>query len=271
MRVIQRITTSITALLVAVSLSVATSPIAPANTANTKTAGTVHVPILMYHYVRDVTDPKDIEGKDLSVSPNMFKQQLDALAEQHATTITLDDLYDAIKHGTALPPNPVILTFDDGYEDFYTTVFPELQSHNMKATAHIVTGFLDKPAYLTTQQVIELSASPLITIAAHTVHHVDLRRITINKITNELIQSKKQLETITGNPVYHMAYPSGRWNTTVVNRAAQIGYHTATTTAWGRDHAYASRLTLTRVRVHGEEPLEKFKESLWGTKPAPHK
>src|SRR5260221_3090993 len=78
------------------------------------------VPVLMYHYIRVNPDPNDKVGFNLSVTPWDFSAQLDWLAQHGYHSITLDDLGANLFYHIKLPPKPVVLTFDDGYRDFYT-------------------------------------------------------------------------------------------------------------------------------------------------------
>src|SRR5262245_26844927 len=79
--------------------------------------GSVRVPILMYHYIRVNPVAQDRAGADLSVTPRDFTLQMQLLVATGFQSISLDDLTAALTSGRALPPRPVVLTFDDGYED----------------------------------------------------------------------------------------------------------------------------------------------------------
>ncbi len=78
------------------------------------------VPILMYHYIHPDPGPDDPVGQGLSVSPELFADPLAYLAEQGYSTITMAELADAWQGRRSLPSKPIVLTFDDGYRDFYT-------------------------------------------------------------------------------------------------------------------------------------------------------
>lgn len=81
------------------------------------------VTIVMYHYVRDLAHSRYPQIKGLSTE--RFERQLDHIAANY-TVCSLADLLAAIRSGRTLPPRPCILTFDDGFADHYTTVFPRL-------------------------------------------------------------------------------------------------------------------------------------------------
>src|SRR5437870_1039201 len=96
----------------------------------------VTVPILMYHYIRYYDSPTDRVGSDLSVSPDDFRVQMDFLAANGYHPIDFNDLRGYL-HGTqVLPSRPVILTFDDGYADFFTAAYPVLAEHDFKAVSY---------------------------------------------------------------------------------------------------------------------------------------
>ncbi len=226
------------------------------------------IPILMYHYIRTVTNPYDHLGIGLSVTPEHFEEQMSYLVSQGYTTVTLDDLVAHWKTGAPLPNNPIILTFDDGYGDLYTAALPVLQKYNLKATAYITTDHIDTPNYLTGTQLHELTNSPLITIAAHTMTHPDLRNISPGKLHHEIVGSKSWLEGFTGRPVLHFAYPAGRYNEYTMREVRRAGFETATTTDGGTYHASRDRFATTRTRIHGSMTIETFKK-MFVTTPRP--
>src|SRR5262245_45871507 len=112
---------------------------------------TADVPILMYHYISASPSATDRIRYGLSVPPEMFEAQLRLLSNHGYNTITLRELYEYLAIGTALPDNPIVLTFDDGYVDNYTNAFPLLQKYGMRGTFFILTGPADdgNPNYLT--------------------------------------------------------------------------------------------------------------------------
>lgn len=216
------------------------------------------VPILMYHYIRENPDPNDTLGADLSVTPDMFTQQLTYLKSHGFSTISLDDLVLALAGSRDLPPKPIILTFDDGYDDVYTAVYPLLRASGMVGTSYVVTSFIGKPGYMDEREVVEIDKSGVVIIGSHSQYHVDLSKQTTKRATTEIVESKKGLEQLLGHSVNNFCYPSGKYTDDVVRTVGDAGYLTATTVAPGRAHTYNDRLTLTRVRIHGATTIEKF-------------
>lgn len=226
----------------------------------------VTAPVLMYHYVRVVADPQaDQLGFSLSVTPAAFETQMTYLISHGFTTITPDDLWQAVSGQSTLPPKPVLITFDDGYADFYTAAWPILKKYNLKATAFVVTGFLSDLAgrYLTWSEVRELDRSGLVTIADHTAHHVNVA--TSAQAEFEIVASKQRLEAFLGHAVTAFAYPGGTFNIAAEKMVAKSGFNFGFTTQGGRSHSLAARLAAPRVRVSGGETLATFIARLEGS------
>lgn len=225
----------------------------------------LHVPILMYHYISaNPLAPADPVRTRLSVPPKDFAQQLAYLHRAGYTSITLDDLLAAFSEQRPLPPKPIILTFDDGYADFYTNAFPLLQQYGDKATIYIISGKVDTPGYLSWQDLRELAQSPLITIGAHTRTHPELPKLSAARSWDELDGSKSDLEQQLGIRVRHLAYPSGHYTATTLAQALQIGFDTAVTTEPGMSERADKLLLLPRIRVHGGAPLADLVAGLQG-------
>ena len=78
----------------------------------------------MYHYLSDPPPRADRYRRDLSVSPAQFEEQLAYLKADGYQAISLYDLLYHLTLGWPLPEHPIIITFDDGYRDNYTSAFP---------------------------------------------------------------------------------------------------------------------------------------------------
>jgi len=198
--------------------------------------------ILMYHYIRDVDPKKDPLGFRLSVSPALFAQQLAVIHDAGYSVITMADLM-AHKGG----PKTVVLTFDDGYEDFYTTAYPLLQHYGWKATLYIISGKIGGP-YMSWQQIQDLHTAGF-EIGAHTVDHPSLDKLTPEQQHHEIFDSKATLEQEIGAPVTAFCYPSGRYNATTVQLVKQAGFTSATTTKGGIATTSSDAFLLPRLRI----------------------
>ncbi len=209
---------------------------------------TFRVPILMYHYVEYVKDSGDTIRKSLNIVPFVFENQIKTLREEGYTFITPSRLASVIDDTEILPSKPIILSFDDGYQDFYDNVFPILQKYNVKAVAYVISGFLDKPNFMYSWQVKELEKSGLVEIGAHTVNHVYLKGVSRSTADYEIKQSKKDLETLIGRPVVSFAYPSGAFDIQAEELVKKAGFVTAVSTVPGIEVSGKNRYFLYRIR-----------------------
>ncbi len=223
----------------------------------------IKVPILTYHYIRMNPDPRDRLGFALSVTPADFAAQMDWLARAGYHPITMEDLYLYLNRARGLPSKPVVLTFDDGYADFYTAALPILRSHDFTATAYVVSGFIGRGGYMTQDQVREVDRSG-IEIGSHSVHHADLARSSIASVRAEVGDSKRYLEELVGHPVHSFCYPSGKYTGTVAYVVAAAGYHDSTTVAYGFWHSLDDRYAWSRLRVGGGQSLGDFGAAVAG-------
>ena len=123
------------------------------------------VPVLMYHAVGD-----DCWGEEhLFVRPAELEQQLQYLSENGYETIFFEDLAHLERY-----EKPVILTFDDGYDDNYTLLLPLLQKYHMKATIFMIAGDIGGPHKLTQPQLRALTQSGLVSIQSHGWSHKNM-------------------------------------------------------------------------------------------------
>ncbi len=204
--------------------------------------GKVQVRILMYHYIRTVDVKKDPLGFRLSVTPTDFDQQLTELQAEGFQAITMRD-FEQGKGGD----KTVVLTFDDGYEDFYTTAWPLLKKHGFTATAYIISAKIGNE-YMTWDQLRELDQAG-IEIGAHTVHHVDLSKSPPEVQHAEIFGSKATIEQELKTPVVSFCYPSGKYNDLTLSLTKQAGYLSATTTHPGIAQVGDNQFTLSRMRM----------------------
>lgn len=212
-------------------------------------AATLHIPILMYHYVEYVRDKKDIERQKLDVTPNVFEQQLQTIQRAGYTFITAKDLGDILDGKMPVPQNPIVLTFDDGHWDLDTDVLPILRKYNIHATAYIVPGFIGTNSdSLTPSEMQDVVNSGLIDIGAHTVNHISLKGKPLALVQYQVNQSKAMLENTYHIHVYSFAYPYGSFDQQAINVVKQADFTTAASTIAGNEQSNQNRFFLFRVR-----------------------
>lgn len=208
----------------------------------------VKVPILMYHYVEYVKDEKDTIRQLLNTYPHIMDAQIKTLKDHNYTFLTHAELTHILMGGKTLPEKPVVLTFDDGYRDFYTDAYPILKKYQVKATAYVISGLLHDQNYMTPMQVTEIAHEGLVEIGAHTVDHPWLKNQSTEYVKYEVEESKKELEKLTGHPVISFAYPYGAFDLQAIEAVKKAGYTSAVSTIPGIMHSHDTKYFLYRIR-----------------------
>ena len=225
-----------------------------------------YVPILYYHYIRINPNPRDSVGFSLSTPPAMFAAQMQYLADHGFHVISLHQAVVAIKNHSGLPSHSLVLTFDDGYADFYTAAIPVLQSNGFTAMNFVISGRMGWGGYMTPSQVVS-AASMGFTIGAHTVDHLALAGQAPALAAWEIRQSKLTLEGLLGHPVLDFAYPYGSFNPYDEAQATADGFETAVSTLYGDWHSAGQLFFLSRQRIGGGLPLSYFANVVAGPPP----
>lgn len=223
---------------------------------NLKPQKSLRVPILLYHYVEYVKDQGDTIRKSLNIMPHIFDEEIKTLKTAGYEFITTKDLADALDNKINLSSKSVVLTFDDGYRDFYTDVFPILKKYQVKAIVYVVPNFLDKPNNLTSSQLEEIVKSGLVEIGAHTMNHSYLTKIPLDQAKYEVEGSKRYLEKKLGVPIVSFAYPYGAFDNTTISVVKEAGFRSAVTTISGEFVLDVNRFFLYRVRPGGKTGQE---------------
>lgn len=199
------------------------------------------IPILMYHHVAD-------EQNWLYVRKDYFSSQMDYLAQKGYTPVTLPEVVESLQTGKPLPPKPVVLTFDDGYLDFYENAYPILKSHNFKSTIFVITQHVGGSAYLSWAQLQEMVSSGLVTAGDHTLSHLSLPPLSEEKLKDEIISAKNIIEQNLGISVNIFSYPYGGANGQAEKILRQAGFLAAVTSSRGLSCAKLP-YELPRIRI----------------------
>lgn len=230
------------------------------------TGPVTYVPILMYHYIRVNPNPRDRVGFGLSTPPAMFHAQMQYLADHGFRVISLRQAVLAIRTHSPLPTRPVVLTFDDGYADFFTAAIPELLSHGFTATDFVISGRMGMRSYMTRDQVVAAAVMGF-NIGAHTVGHRALAALAPARAIWEMRTSKQTLEALLGQPVLDFAYPYGSYDAFVAAQAKIIGFEAAASSNHGVLHWAGQLMYLSRQRVGGGVSLRTYASLLGGPSP----
>jgi len=213
------------------------------------------VAILTHHSISQ-------SGDDFAVSPAKFAAELDALARSGCRTISFHDWLE----GKPLPPRAVILTFDDGYEDGYSTALPELQARGMVGTFFVVPGWIGADAshrvvraqdgvaarYLVWPEVEALAAAGM-EIGSHGETHTRLPGLPDEKLREEVVRSRLELEAHLHRPIEVFAYPFNASRRDLRSVVRGAGYRAAVS---GSVHGGADRYELFRSGVYAKTTVE---------------
>lgn len=209
----------------------------------------VKIPILMYHYIGGNPNPDDKARNNLSVTPDKFDAQMGYLSQNGYHTTDFDTLIAALHGQTTLPPKSVILTFDDGYIDFYLNTYPILRKYNLRAVSFLPTGLIGTGYYMNWTQVKEINASGLVSFQAHSVTHPNLTSLSDPALAAQLSESKKTLESMLGKPVNTLAYPYGISDERVWQAAKVAGFIGGVGTWYGNVSSEGTLIDLPRIKI----------------------
>ncbi len=212
------------------------------------------IPILYYHSI----DYE--EGNELRVPAEEFDAHMELLHKEGYKSITPDELYAYFYKGGTLPDKPILITFDDGYEDNYTNGFPIAQKYGFVGTIFMVTDWIDGRNYLKREQIKEMSQAGWV-IASHTRSHPYLTGMNQEQRKVELEGSRKVLEEILGHPIKYFAYPYGVYDQDIINDSKATGYTMAFTTerGWGNGE---DPFRLQRIYCYANMGLEELKRRI---------
>ena len=212
----------------------------------------VNVPVLMYHAVSD-----DLWGYwDLFVSPETMEQELLYLQENGYETIFFEDLSHIEQY-----EKPVLLTFDDGYDDNAETLLPLLQKYGMKATIFLIAGDVGKPHKLTRAQLTELVQSGLVSIQSHGWSHRNMAVLSPLALLWELVRSQSAIFTLTGRFPVALSYPNGN-SSARTRKIASWFYTYGVRTCAGVYETGSDPLLIERITVSRDTTLDEFKREL---------
>lgn len=235
-------------------------------------ARALRVPILMYHYISDPPPRADRFRLDLSVRPSLFEAHLQYLRQAGYETVSLSDLIFYLTQGHPLPPQPIVLTFDDGYRDAYEEAFPRLQRYGFRGTFFVLTGRADEgdPRYLSWEQIRQMSEAGM-DIQLHGREHIPLSGRDEAFLFFHIIGGKQSIEAHTGRPVRFFAYPSSNYDEGLIRFLKGYRFWGAVTTAYGADERLENRFTWPRIRIRGTDGVETlaWKLSLLQTRSSP--
>jgi peptidoglycan/xylan/chitin deacetylase (PgdA/CDA1 family) len=207
------------------------------------------VPILCYHNIKNFDASAGPMTKVYTVKPAAFAEQMKALSDAGYHSILPNQLYNYLVHDAPLPEKPVMITFDDTRGEQFSIGATEMNKYGFKGVFFVMTVSINRPNYLTSDQIKNLSDSGHV-IAAHTWDHHMVTKYTGDDWNTQLIKPKQKLEDITGKSVAYFAYPFGLWNKEAIPKVKESGYQMAFILSTKRD-SIDPLYTIRRIIVSG--------------------
>ena len=211
------------------------------------------VPVLMYHSIGEE------KNNDAVISRDRFVAQMAYLSQNNFHPISLDDLYGYLSAGKALPPRPVVITFDDGYRDTYDVAFPVLKQYGFKSTLFIPAGDVGK--ILSWKELQEMQATGM-EIASHSLNHSSLSDLSIEEQMAEIHKSKELLDRYLGQNTKYFCYPNGSYTQDTLQLLRDKGFVLAVTIDPGWVKPGDDPLTLRRIWMGNTVELRHLEERL---------
>jgi peptidoglycan/xylan/chitin deacetylase (PgdA/CDA1 family) len=211
-----------------------------------------------------------------ATSPGVFAQQMQCLHENGYSTLGLGDAVKWLEAPRTDGRRPVVITFDDGFRDFYTTAFPILSRHGFSATMFLPTAYIGNVEQtfkgiecLTWGKVRELRSAG-VEFGSHTVTHPQLTSLKDEDVQREIRCSKETMEQELGCAVTSFAYPYAfpetdrAFTIRLRGHLQESGYETGVSTIIGTSRRADDRLFMRRLPVNSCDDLRLFEAKLAG-------
>jgi poly-beta-1,6-N-acetyl-D-glucosamine N-deacetylase len=242
------------------------------------------VAILTYHHIAP-------EESNYTISPERFRSHLQALKVNHYNVISVEDFIGFLQNKKRVPPNAVVITFDDGYESFYQYAYPELKKQKMTATNFLIVNNINnpflKPSFLKWNEIIEMkkegfsfyshtfnshsfvidpNGKQVATLTNHlykkSEHRMENEEEYKQRILNDLDMADRVLKEKLGNPINLLCFPYGIYSKEVIKLGEQVGIQYFFTGREGfnsRNEKEIKRITVGSPNITATVLLKKLK------------
>jgi peptidoglycan/xylan/chitin deacetylase (PgdA/CDA1 family) len=229
------------------------------------------IPVLCYHRVCPDHEI-GIDSRSLCVSPEQFATQMRLIKIFGYTPVTIQNMVAFLQNRKNPPRHPIVITFDDGYEDNYTYAYPILKRYSFPAAVFLVTDYIGKKnnwdsgnlSLLNEAQIEEMHLGG-ITFGSHTASHIDMVQSDLAKIKDELEISRKKIEFLTSSSDISFCYPYTRYNEQARQLVQDLGYSCAFAGDQGQSQQHTDLFDILRIQVFPSTSLFGFwkKIQLW--------
>jgi len=237
-------------------------------------SGELKIPILMYHSISADEENAHYYYR-INTSPKTFEEHMKFLNKNKYSVISLQDILNYYSCVQGMNKY-VVITFDDGYDDFYKEAFPILQEHSFSATVFLPTDFIGNKKrrlkgkeHLEWSQVSELSDIG-ISFGSHTVTHPELSGLRNEDIEYELMQSKKTIEDKLGKSIDTFSYPykfpdtNKAFITLLRKMLGKNGYNFGVSTRIGTTSKKDDIYFMKRIPINSRDDISLFQAKLEG-------
>jgi peptidoglycan/xylan/chitin deacetylase (PgdA/CDA1 family) len=242
------------------------------------------VPILMYHSISETNQRRGHPYFQTTTSPTDFMEQMSFLHDHGYKVITLKEATTYLRDPASQRMHEqrrdhirrVVLTFDDGFRDFYTLAAPVLDLHGFKATVFLPTAYITQNGAtfvgkecLRWSEVKDLNEQGF-SFGSHTVSHPELIRLQEVNVEREIRMSKEIIEHELGAPVESFSYPyafpehAEALKGFLQETLAACGYINGVTTRIGTASSKDPLFFLKRIPVSSNDDLRLFAAKLKG-------
>lgn len=224
------------------------------------------VPILTYHSISNGTGP-------IVTSPDVFARQMEEIGSSGWTVITLATCAEWLRNGAGVKPRSLVITFDDGYQDFADAAFPVLERHGFPAAVFVPTQLPGRPGAwdgaaasappLMSWETIKTLSDKGISFAPHSRTHADLTTLAESRLLDEVLGPKDDLKGHLGESARYFAPPYGR-SSRVVRATIERGYDLSLGVRFGLAKRASPMYDLPRIEMFYYRDLRRWRDFLTG-------
>lgn len=218
-----------------------------------------HVNVIYYH---DIVAGEGNGAQQTNVE--MFKKQMEYIAEKGYKTITFDDIENG--EDISFKDKYVLITFDDGWRSNYSEIFDFMKEKNIKYNIFLAVGEIsNNPDYLTWEQIREMHNSGLVGFGAHTYSHVSMKDIGEIDIQKEIDEANEKIFEEVGVYPSDFCYPYGQFteysNTFLLENTK---YKRIYTSEHDFSYSVGEKIVFGRSSINSAESFKTFVNKLNG-------
>lgn len=238
---------------------------------------------LIYHHL-------DEKESFVTITPDKFNQHLQALKNSHYNVIPIEDYICFMEHRKSIPPNAVVITFDDGYRSFYEKAYPILKKQGVPATNFVVVSYLDSDypslPFLSWWQLQEMKRDGFsfyshtynlhqkkkgdtgnpVPVMTNRIYLEQEKRLETEeerrrRVNEDLLTAEMMLKTRLDNKLSMLCFPFGDYNQSVIDDARALGIYYFFTTKEGINSGNSReiyRLNAGMPHISAENLLKKL-------------